>query len=848
MQLPSGVANSSDITISTMVKWNGGNNWQRIFDLGTGTTSYMFLTPQSGGGTMRFAISNGGNTAEQILDTDPLPVGQWVQLAVTLSGNTGILYENGKPIVAGQILLNPSDINPTLNYIGKSQFSGDPLFSGSVDDFRIYNYALSQAQIASLVFRRWTGAVDSNWTSTAQASPKNWQFDTASIDYANGNSVLFDDYASGFAVNVADSTVTPAITQFDNTAHDYTLNGPGAIAGNGSLIKNGGGALTISNSNSYTGGTALNEGTLNLNNPNAIGIGTLTIAAAVTNIDNTSGAPVTLLTNNAQVWSGSVNFGGTNPLNMGTGAISRAGNTTLTVNGSAPVTLNAITDSGNLTKGGTGILILAGSSTYAGTTTVSAGTLSISGAINNNHAYDVITNTGANTSVTGSLNARFVDTFGGTLNVSGTGNVSDNGSQFSDGATGNISGGTFNVNGEMWAGQSGVGTVNQTGGTVATSSYFVVGRGATGIYNLTNGTILAAAGGGYATLGSFAGANGTLNASGGSLITNKQLYIGEGGAGIVNLSANGYINITEPTQGVRIGVNAGAVGTLNLDGGTLLTTKISAGSGSSTLNFNGGTIKPVASNTTDFIIGIGRTNIRNGGAIFDTAGFNATVAQPLLHSNIAGDNAIDGGFAKLGNGTLTLAGSNNYTGLTTIMGGTLALKGSGAQAPVLSGGGADLKAGKLLLDYTGASDPITNIKTILGNAYASNFASGQIHTSNIQDVHTGIGYRDNIGSSQLMLMYTYYGDTNLDGQVNTADFMTLASDFGQSSSATWQQGDFNFDGVVNALDFNAIATNFGATPILMSAPLTGTLVPEPASLFAMAVGIRFMAGRKRACN
>ena len=55
-----------------------------------------------------------------------------------------------------------------------------------------------------------------------------------------------------------------------------------------------------------------------------------------------------------------------------------------------------------------------------------------SAAINNNHAYDVITNTGANTSVTGSLNARFVDTFGGTLNVSGTGNVSDNGSQFSD--------------------------------------------------------------------------------------------------------------------------------------------------------------------------------------------------------------------------------------------------------------------------------------------------------------------------------------------------------------------------------------------------------------------------------
>ena len=45
VQLPSGVANSAGITISALVKWNGGNDWQRIFDFGTGTNSYMFLDP-----------------------------------------------------------------------------------------------------------------------------------------------------------------------------------------------------------------------------------------------------------------------------------------------------------------------------------------------------------------------------------------------------------------------------------------------------------------------------------------------------------------------------------------------------------------------------------------------------------------------------------------------------------------------------------------------------------------------------------------------------------------------------------------------------------------------------------
>ena len=147
--LPAGVANSDDITIATWVNWDGSSQWQRIFDFGTGTSQYMFLSPNSGSGTLRFAILTSGGT-EQQLNTTVLPTGVWRHIVITLSGNVGRMYVNGAQVAAnGAMTYNPSSFNPTLNYIGKSQFP-DPLFNGRIDGFSIYNYALSAAQVASL--------------------------------------------------------------------------------------------------------------------------------------------------------------------------------------------------------------------------------------------------------------------------------------------------------------------------------------------------------------------------------------------------------------------------------------------------------------------------------------------------------------------------------------------------------------------------------------------------------------------------------------------------------------------------------------------------------------------------
>jgi autotransporter-associated beta strand protein len=149
LQLPPNVANSPNFTFAAWVYWNGGADWQRIFDFGDDTAHYLFLTPSSGSGTLRFAIKNGGS--EQIVETTALPIVQWTHVAVTRNGNTVTIYTNGVPAVSsGGITIAPSSFNPNMNYLGKSQFSADPLFNGNLDEVQIADYAFTAAQIASL--------------------------------------------------------------------------------------------------------------------------------------------------------------------------------------------------------------------------------------------------------------------------------------------------------------------------------------------------------------------------------------------------------------------------------------------------------------------------------------------------------------------------------------------------------------------------------------------------------------------------------------------------------------------------------------------------------------------------
>jgi hypothetical protein len=160
VSLPSGIVSGlTSFSISTWVKLTGGSDgglpaWSRIFDFGTGITTYMFLTPNNGAtGTLRFAITTGGNNMEQVLsNASSLPTATWQHVAVTLTANMGTLYVNGAQVVQNAAMtLNPSSLgNTTQNWLGRSQFMNDPYVIGQIDNFRIYNRALSASEVQQL--------------------------------------------------------------------------------------------------------------------------------------------------------------------------------------------------------------------------------------------------------------------------------------------------------------------------------------------------------------------------------------------------------------------------------------------------------------------------------------------------------------------------------------------------------------------------------------------------------------------------------------------------------------------------------------------------------------------------
>ncbi|NEE01028.1 ThuA domain-containing protein [Phytoactinopolyspora halotolerans] len=154
VELPQGIVSEvEDFTISAWVDWDGGQTWTRVFDFGSGTTNYMFLTPSAGGtNNLRYAITTGSGE-QQINGSQQLPTEGWHHVAVTLSGTTGTLYLDGEPIGTNtNMTLSPSDLGETpQNWIGESQWSADPLLNGAVDDFNIFDRALTADEIQSLV-------------------------------------------------------------------------------------------------------------------------------------------------------------------------------------------------------------------------------------------------------------------------------------------------------------------------------------------------------------------------------------------------------------------------------------------------------------------------------------------------------------------------------------------------------------------------------------------------------------------------------------------------------------------------------------------------------------------------
>ncbi|MBA0882953.1 glycosyl hydrolase [Flavobacterium undicola] len=149
IQLKEGVVEGlNDFTISTWVNLNSLSNWSRIFDFGDSTGSWMALEAANGSGKLSYEIVTSGQTKNTLSSQYTMPLNRWVHLAYVQEGNIGKIIVDGVEVASGTVTIKPSALGKTkLNELGKSKYA-DPYLNASMDEFKIYNRALSVAEIA----------------------------------------------------------------------------------------------------------------------------------------------------------------------------------------------------------------------------------------------------------------------------------------------------------------------------------------------------------------------------------------------------------------------------------------------------------------------------------------------------------------------------------------------------------------------------------------------------------------------------------------------------------------------------------------------------------------------------
>ncbi|NBW97769.1 MAG: hypothetical protein EBR28_13840, partial [Planctomycetia bacterium] len=449
-----------------------------------------------------------------------------------------------------------------------------------------------------------------------------------------------------------------------------------ALAGAAGLSKTTSGTLTLSGSSTYTGMTTLSAGQLNVNSASAIGTGTFTISGGA--VDNTSGSAVTLSTNNAQAWNSDFAFVGSSALNLGTGAVTLGADRTVTVTSSTLTVGGVVGGAFALTKAGAGTLSLAGANTYAGTTRITAGSLSIGNALAlQNTTLDLngadagtVSAISQNSTLGGLTGSRNLDMLTRTLSIGNNNASTTYSGTLSNGALTKIGSGTLTLSGSnSYTGattiNAGVLALSSAGNLASTGTVAIAGSGATfdisgANGNRTIGMLTGTAGStltlgansltfGDATSGTFAG---SIGGTGG---LTKQ------GAGTLVLSGSNSFGGGLTLTGGQIQIaNANALGT-----GTF-TTNVDA---DTTIPFNLPTSGTIANNITINKPGSNRTYYfqQNQSSNLTLAG-NITVASGNVNRF-----TLNG----VSTGTVTLTGSNSFgsdvstsAGMTFRFGGT----------------------------------------------------------------------------------------------------------------------------------------------------------------------------------
>jgi len=484
-------------------------------------------------------------------------------------------------------------------------------------------------------------------------------------------------------------------------------------------------AVTLSGNNTFSGGVTLTEGSanaitsaLNINSATALGTGTLTISTPNTGgtvkIDNTSGGAITLTNNNLETWNGDFTFGGTNALNMGTGAVTLGSNRNVTVSASTLTVGGVIGDGGHgyvLQKMGNGTLLLTGVNTYSGATGVYGGVLSTNLLANggvasgigqsSNAAVNLVINGGTlqytGPAVTIDRNYSFGAASGGgsgKIDASGSGALTITGNMTNLATTGTAQ--PLTLLGSNTGNNTLSGAIVDGGGTAVTSvtksgtgTWVLSGNNTyTGGMTVSGGTLVAAS---STALGTVASA---LSLGGSTL----DLAVDSGlPAYNTTITATSTI-LSDKATASSAGITQ-TLGTLSIGAVTL---NVSAGAnvsgGSPAIVFGATTLSSTGSattllNPTTASVTLGSVTSLAASTKTDTLQLDGTAAGNAITGVISNGATGTVAVSKTNTSVWTFSGANTYSGTTTINAGALnfsTFTGSSANSDVTLGTGLTL--------------------------------------------------------------------------------------------------------------------------------------------------------------
>jgi fibronectin-binding autotransporter adhesin len=571
-------------------------------------------------------------------------------------------------------------------------------------------------------------------------------------------------------------------------------------------------------------------------------------------------------------------------------------------NSSADVFNDVTTAVGNYTKQGTGVLRVGGTSNYAGTTTISGGLLMFetsaaygAGAIiaSGGGAVGMATGTTTDATFLGKIQAGAVGALALTTGESGA--TLD----FTSGALAGVNGMSV---GADEGGITFTGTINP-----ANSKYRLGGGGQLTIPNantMTGGNAVDIANGGVVVVSANQNYTGATSIIGEAVQSNTARALANNTSPATAVNAPTVLSVASVDNGGNasgLGASPAAASNLVINGGTLLYTGAAGGTDRLfTVDVRGATLDAS---------GTGALALNTAGGANVTSGTGARTLT-LTGSN-TGNNSVGGTLAngtlgtdtlavtKTGAGKWVLGGANTYTGGTTVSAGTLSASNgdafAGGALTVADGATGMIEPGTTkavtlttLNTNTSGKFDITNNSAVIrsssvaavGASVKTGYAGGAwtgpgINSSTAAGgTTTGIGFADNavlaltsfkgvsVGPTDVLVKYTYYGDADLDGDVDGNDVGRWATNFtgsGGSTAKTWVEGDWDYDGDVDGNDVGRWAVNFtgsgggtlnipSAQPeaVAMLQAMGFTVVPEPTGLVLLGVaGAGLLVRRRR---